>query len=190
LILRELKQQLRRQVRAHLATLPLETLAEKSAAAARLIMAWPGFIRAKTIMMYIPMQREVDTAAIARAAWDAGKTVLAPRTNVPARQMEAVAFTDHSELTAGAYNILEPVGEATDVSEIDLLILPGVAFDRAGNRLGQGGGFYDRFLAAPTLRADTVAIAFDEQIVESVPVEATDWPMKTIITDKEIIEIR
>ncbi len=188
--MREEKQQLRRQVRERIARLPLEALAAKSASAARLITAWPGFIRAKTVMLYIPMQREIDTAAIARAAWDAGKTVLAPRTDVPARRMEALAFTDHSQLTVGAYNILEPVGEATDVSEIDLLILPGVAFDRAGNRLGQGGGFYDRFLAADGLRATTVAIAFDEQIVEAVPVEETDWPMETIITDKEIIRIR
>jgi 5-formyltetrahydrofolate cyclo-ligase len=74
-----------------------------------------------------------------------------------------------------------------EIERIDLVIVPALAFDRAGNRLGRGGGFYDRFLARPGLGASKIGLAFDEQIVDTIPVGPNDIPVDIVVTDKEII---
>jgi len=104
-----------------------------------------------------------------------------------AADVEGVAA--HPDVRPGALSILEvPGAPAVPVSEIDVLLMPCQAVDRAGNRLGKGGGFFDRFLARPDLKAERIVIAFHEQIFDEVPVTETDLPVDRIVTDGEVLE--
>ncbi len=86
------------------------------------------------------------------------------------------------------HGLRQPAGvEPEPIELIDLLIVPALAFDRQCNRLGRGGGFYDRFLARPELKAITVGVAFAEQIVETLPIHPNDRPVDLVVTDKEIL---
>jgi 5-formyltetrahydrofolate cyclo-ligase len=180
------KHTLRKAMRARLATMDPETCTTKSALACQRVLDTPAFARANVVLIYLNMPNELSVHDLARAGWDAGKTVLAPRVDIPTRHMDAIELTSFDSLTPGAYDILEPDGEPFDVSRIDCIIVPGVAFDRDGNRLGQGAGFYDRFLSRTGGAATTIAVGFDEQIVDRVPTDDTDWPMDLVVTDKNV----
>ena len=181
------KHTLRATMRPKLAAMEPEALAGKSAAACERLIAQPEFAAASVVMAYVHMPAELAVTAVIEAAWAAGKTVLVPRVDLPTRHMDAIAITSFDALIPGAYDILEPAGEPFDVSRVDCIIVPGLAFDRMGHRLGQGAGFYDRFLSRPGMRAVLLAVGFDEQLVAHVPTEASDWPMDAIVTDTEII---
>ncbi len=187
----EQKQMLRKRVREMLAAMEAEVMAAKSRLAAEKLLKLPEFGSAHVVMIYLSTDREVDTVGIATAAWEAGKTVLVPKVNIADRHMIALECRSvHTGLVPGSYGILEPTdGEAHPIEQIDLIVVPGLAFDREGNRLGQGAGFYDRFLSSPGMRATTAAMAFDEQVLDSVPVSETDWPIDILVTDKEIVRL-
>ena len=111
-----------------------------------------------------------------------GITVCLPRCE--GKVMVAVDIGDDTEYHAGPFGILEPVGPAIDPTVIDAVIVPGLAFTAQGQRLGQGGGFYDQFL--PLLRNDcaTIGVCFDAQLLQSVPSEHHDQLMQLVITDE------
>ncbi|HUU32395.1 MAG TPA: 5-formyltetrahydrofolate cyclo-ligase [Phycisphaerae bacterium] len=98
------------------------------------------------------------------------------------------AAADHPAVRPGALGILEvPDAAPVPVAEIDVVLVPCQAVDRRGNRLGKGGGFYDRFLADPDLRAETIALAFHEQLLDEVPVAEGDRRVRRLVTDEEIL---
>ena len=102
--------------------------------------------------------------------------------------MEAVEFHDYRDLVPARFGLMElPNAPVVDPSEIDFVVSPGLAFDRAGRRLGQGAGYYDRYL--PRLRSEVpvVAICFSEQLVEEVPTDAHDLPVDAIVTPDEVL---
>ena len=123
---------------------------------------------------------EPDTASLIGALLAAGHTVHLPR--VEGKVMVAVRVWPGEELQAGAFGIPSPSGPAVDPSTIDLVFVPGLAFTSDGRRLGQGGGFYDRFL--PLLRPGclTIGVGFVEQLVEYLPVEPHDRVLDRILT--------
>ena len=87
--------------------------------------------------------------------------------------------------------IREPAGgEAWPIEQIDLVVVPALAYDRSGNRLGRGGGFYDRFLAQPALRAVRCGLAFSKQVVQELPVGPNDHPVDLLVTDAEVLRFR
>ena len=181
------KHALRATMRQRLAAMAAGDLTGKSAVACSRLIELPEFTDARVVMAYLHMPAELAVTAAIEAAWAEGKTVLVPRVDLPTRHMDAIAITSFDAMVPGAYDILEPLGEPFNVSRIDLIIVPGLAFDRSGNRLGQGAGFYDRFLSRRGMRAALVAVGFDEQVVARVPTAASDWPMDAIVTDKDII---
>jgi 5-formyltetrahydrofolate cyclo-ligase len=181
------KNALRITMRDSLKQLTAADRSVKSATVCERVATLPEFINANVVLLYLNMPGELSVHDVARAGWATGKTILAPRVDVPTRHMDAIELADFDATAPGAYNIPEPIGEPFDVSRIDLVIVPGVAFDRQGHRLGQGAGFYDRFLSRAGGTARTVAVGFAEQVVEVVPTDVTDWPMDVIVTDTDMI---
>ena len=117
-----------------------------------------------------------------------GKTALVPKVDEASHTMIAVAIDSlEAGLERSRYGILEPTAsEARPPGEIDLVIAPGLAFDRAGNRLGRGGGYYDRFLAQDELRAVVCGVAFNEQVISDLPTDERDRRVGMLVTDREV----
>lgn len=130
-------------------------------------------------MLYHSLKDEVDTHAFIRK-WSREKRILLPV--VTGDDLELRLYTGPEDLTIGAYGIEEPTGALfTDYSTIDLIVVPGVAFDRDGNRLGRGKGYYDRLL--PRIpSAYKIGICFPFQVVDEVPAEPFDIRMDEIIS--------
>lgn len=131
---------------------------------------------------------EWDTKAIIESAIKAGKTVCTPKCFPKMRLLKFYQFSTFDELEVVYYNLLEPKAEEANYiekNEIDLLIVPGVMFDKKGYRIGFGGGYYDRFLTDFT--NTTVSLSSIGQLVESLPIEKFDLPVQYVITDQGII---
>ena len=137
---------------------------------------------AQTIMAYYSLPDEVNTHALIDELVAEGKTVLLPKV-MGADTMELRRYTGRADLQEGAYHILEPVGEPfTDLSAIDLILVPGLAFDAAGHRLGRGRGYYDRFLHSKNRPyCVKIGVCFDFQKVDEVPVDAHDIAMDKVV---------
>lgn len=138
----------------------------------------PRFVAAHTIMLYHSLPDEVDTRRLIAGIKD--KTIVLPRVTGE-REMELRLYTGPDDLQQGAYGIMEPCGPLfTRYCDIQLAVIPGMAFDKNGNRLGRGKGYYDRFL--PQLnKVYKIGICFDFQLVETVMTEPTDIPMDEVI---------
>lgn len=138
---------------------------------------------AKTIYTYVAYNREVETKHIIAKAWADGKDVAVPR--VEGDVMNFYLIKSFDELKSGCMGILEPATNIPANDESALMIMPGVAFTKDGNRIGYGGGFYDKYLEAhPGLKK--LAVAFEFQFMEEVPTEPTDICPEMIITEKAI----
>ena len=183
------KRDLRAEIARRIAALGEEERATGSRAVARRLLALPEFRRALAVMLFAGMPDEVDTAPVIAAALEAGKRVGLPRCRPGTREIEVVEVRDpERDLAPGTYDIREPVGASLIAPEdLDLVVVPGRAFDRRGNRLGRGAGYYDRFLAGAASRAVRVALCFHCQLVEDVPAGDTDVPVDIVVTDRELV---
>ena len=142
------------------------------------------FRQASCIALYHAIPGEVQTAALIEK-WYREKKLLLPL--IKGNDLRLLLYAGKDSLKAGAFGILEPTEDCVAVpeSEIDLIIVPGVAFDRQHNRLGRGKGFYDRFLAAHP-GFTTVAAAFEFQLFDAVPFEETDILPQMLVTEQKI----
>jgi len=173
--------------------LPEEITAKSSLIAAALYNL--QFYRdAGAVMFFITFGTEVDTRPMVEETIKRGKLALAPKALPETRELIPSRVLDwDSDLVPGAYNIPEP-GEDTlrpvKPETIDLLIVPGVAFDLKGNRLGYGGGYYDRFFPLLNKQTPLVALVFDLQILPEIPVDEWDRRVDIIISEKRVIDCR
>jgi len=176
-------------MRAVLAACPVEQLAAASRAITTRISEWPSFERARAVMLFAALPGEIDLRHLAELALSLGKTVALPRADWTASRLEPAPIRSWDDLVPMGRRILEPAAStpALDVGDLDLVFTPGLAFDTGGRRLGRGGGFYDRFLADPRLRAVTCGVCLDAQIVPAVPADSWDVPMKAIVTESRLI---
>lgn len=160
----------------------------KSVLACNLIAGSPEFTAARVVMLYLSMQHEVDTAPLALRSWQAGKTVVVPKVSWDQRRMLPMEITSlHGHVTTAGMGVREPVGgKPVPVDLIDLVIVPGLGFTNSGYRIGRGMGFYDRFLAQSDFIGVSCGLAFEEQIVESLPVLDHDVPLAMLVTDRGI----
>jgi 5-formyltetrahydrofolate cyclo-ligase len=145
---------------------------------------------AQSILFFAPLLQELDVWPLVNEALAAGKVVALPRFVPETTSYIACRIRDpEQELKTGQFGIREPGDGCGQISlnELDLTLVPGVAFDPQGRRLGRGKGFYDRMLAA--MRGKTCGVAFDEQIVRSVPVEPLDVSVNCILTPTRWIEL-
>ncbi|MGM9840933.1 MAG: 5-formyltetrahydrofolate cyclo-ligase [Candidatus Limisoma sp.] len=145
------------------------------------LMGLPEFVSARTVLAYHALPDELSTAQMLAAAAD--KELYLPRVN--GDELEIVAYNPAS-LACGAYGIQEPVGDTTvEIESIDAVIVPAMAYDRSGNRLGRGRGYYDRLLTGSRCRK--IGFVYDCQIVDCVPTDRFDVAVDVIVTDKQII---
>lgn len=144
---------------------------------------------AHIIALTISRFPEVDTRDLIQMLWKQGKQVAIPKCEPATHEMTFYIFTSFDELEIVFKDLFEPIIERTTKiakEDIDLVITPGIAFDRKGYRLGFGGGYYDRFLV--DFNKPKISIAFEEQIVEKVPTDAYDLPICKIVTEEQIIK--
>jgi 5-formyltetrahydrofolate cyclo-ligase len=183
-----MKKVLRQELRTRLARLTPDLVQAHSVAACDLLRQQREYRDAQVLMLYLSTPTEVDTTPIAQAAWADMKSVLAPRVSWEQRRMLPIEIRSlTTDVQDGMLGIREPVdGMPVPVSDIDLIIVPGLAFDTAGNRLGRGRGFYDRFLAHRDFRGIACGLAFDEQLVPAVPVEDKDVAMHMLVTSTAV----
>jgi 5-formyltetrahydrofolate cyclo-ligase len=154
------------------------------------ILAMDVFRRSQTVMAYSSFGSEIDTLPLLLAVLEGGKTLLLPKVNRAAGGLEVYEVRNiESDLRAGVWGILEPVPEicaCRALSEHELILVPGVAFDRQGGRIGYGRGYYDKFLAscrAVNHFPHTIAAAFEVQVVDAVPIEPHDVRIDTLVTE-------
>jgi len=152
------------------------------------LMALPEFQQAKIVMLFLNFREEVETTALAEATIACKKKLVLPRC-APHGVLLPIEVRDlEQDLESGAYGIREPklaLG-VVDPSEIDLIIVPGSGFDLQGNRLGYGGGYYDRFFMLINPLTPKVALAFECQVIEQVPTDKHDAIMTMLITEEKV----
>jgi len=160
-------------------------LSDRSADALARLENIPLFQQARIIALYHAIPGEVETAGFIHK-WICGKQILLPL--VEGDNLRLLPYTAGQDLNKGAFGILEPCPTGSDCiqnEEIDLIIVPGIAFDRQGNRLGRGKGYYDRLLS--TLSAPRIGLCFSFQLLDHIPVKPFDIQMNAIVTDKETL---
>lgn len=151
------------------------------------LMALEVFSKAASIALYSPIRNEIDTRRIFDTARRAGKRVLYPRVCNEEMLFHEVSHADCLE--QGAFGILEPcnTSEGLPPDAAELIVVPGVAFDLAGHRVGFGKGYYDRFLATARGPATLVGLCHDFQLLDQVPSEGHDIRMQYIVTEQRVV---
>jgi|Deesub1362B_J571_1020462.scaffolds.fasta_scaffold00087_66 5-formyltetrahydrofolate cyclo-ligase len=147
---------------------------------------------AKTVLLFASFDSEVDTSGIIDDALQRGKRVVLPKVDTEEKRLALYSIKTRTELKPGFKGIPEPDSlpeREVSLEEIDFILVPGVAFDENGGRLGYGGGYYDKLLGGLNRKPHLVAVAFEEQILEKVPVSNHDIRIPKIVTDQRIIEI-
>jgi 5-formyltetrahydrofolate cyclo-ligase len=149
------------------------------------VITLPAYIQAKKIFIFVSFGSEVDTHLVISHAFSQEKEVYVPRVISKQEGMEICKITKMEDLQKGYFGVLEPKCHCTvgRINEIDLIFMPGVAFDRQNGRLGYGGGFYDRFLQQSTKGIPKVALAYSIQVIESVPMGEFDKRVDQLITN-------
>lgn len=175
------KAEIRKQIRELKRAVPLEEKLRRSEGIMHQVEALPNFQQARTVLLYWSMADEVQTHDFVNK-WYKDKVLLLPC--VDGDDLVLRRYTGPECMVAGEqFGIGEPTGPAfTNLDAVELIIVPGVAFDRTGNRMGRGRGFYDRLLKS-TPKALKVGVAFDFQMIEEVPVEEFDVKMDAVITE-------
>lgn len=146
----------------------------------------PEFKKANVVMFYVSTEFEVDTRDMIDDALATGKVTAVPYVIAEEKRMTPSLIKDKKVLVKGPYGIYQPREDSyipVTSSEIDLVVVPGVAFTRDGARLGRGGGFYDRFLKDLPENTQTIGIAFGLQVVSGLPQSERDIPVKKLITE-------
>ncbi|MCK5022583.1 MAG: 5-formyltetrahydrofolate cyclo-ligase [Candidatus Aenigmarchaeota archaeon] len=141
------------------------------------------------ILFYVSIRGEVRTESLISEALENGKRVLVPFVNLANKTMLISEISDLDDLEPGSFGIPEPKNpKEFPLDEIDLVVVPGVAFDKTGNRVGFGTGFYDKFVKTLNKRIPLIALAYDFQIVKEIQPEEHDVKVHKIVTENEIIE--
>ena len=176
------KRDMRRNIRMLKKQYTEVQLREKSRLVINRLMENESVRKAKTICLYYSLPDEVYTHDLVENLMKAGKEVLLPRV-IGEEEMEIRKYTGMQDMTVSAYHIFEPSGELfTAYHDIDVVVVPGMGFDKEGNRLGRGRGYYDRFLCQiPEIYK--IGICFDFQIMDKIPTESTDIPVNTVISN-------
>ena len=184
------KAEARKEIRRRIEAMSAAERAAASEAARQRVAELPELMSATVVMAFVPMPDELDTRPMIEAMIAAGKRVVVPHTLASECRMIPVRIAGFRDLRKGAYGIAEPDSDETcPPEEIDLIIVPARAFDRRGNRLGRGAGFYDRFMTREGFRAVRCGIAFACQVLPSVPHEAHDLPVQILVTEDETLRV-
>ncbi len=179
-----MKKQLRKTILQQRRGMDAESVLARSSAIFSAISALDAVIHASIIHIYYPINNEVDTRKFIQQLWQRNITVIMPRTDFTHHRIINFRVDSFDQLEPTTFSMMEPKLSCKEISrEPDVVIVPGVAFDRAGNRMGYGGGFYDRFLA--NTAAIKIAPAYTFQLKDAIPAEAHDVTMDYVICPDE-----
>jgi 5-formyltetrahydrofolate cyclo-ligase len=182
------KQQLREKMKARREVLTEKEYLELSSRVCDRLESLPFFIEAKTIAAYYPVHNEVDILLLLKKSIKNRKRILLPRISIQSKvSLDFVEVTD-LELKIGPYGIPQPSSAAVNIplSEIDILLIPGLVFDHQHRRVGYGKGYYDRLLKKLSAKTKTIGVSFSFQIVESLPQNSFDRPVEIVVTEKQV----
>lgn len=173
------KASLRREIREKKRAMTPAQVEEKSRILTAMFLETEQYRNATTLYAYLPYNQEVRTEGIMTRALADGKRVAVPK--IYGKEMRFLYLEDISQVSPGYAGIPEPIGDGPVAEDPGaLVLLPGLAFDKAGRRIGYGGGFYDKFLAAEPGHP-TMALCYDFQMVERLETEAFDIPVDTVL---------
>lgn len=183
------KRALRSGSRSRRDPLPPQERAEKSAKITDRLLGLPEVRAARTVMLFWSFGSEVETGEMIEGLAAMGKELALPR--VEGTDIIATHYRPGDPVREAWFGAREPLDtRLLSPMEIDVVVTPGLAFDRAGHRLGYGGGFYDRFLRRVRPDAFKVAVAFDLQLLDKVPSRSDEVPVDAIVTESETIRCR
>lgn len=185
------KTSMRAEVRARLKNLGPARRLEDSLRITGHILEFPAWQRAQTCCLFASLPSEPETRTLMTHAWNSGKRVALPRIQHPEEGLSLHWTDSFHDLKRGPRGFEEPGAdtETARLADLDLILVPGIAFDRQGGRLGRGGGYYDRLLPRPECRAVVLGIFFSVQEVPRVPRETWDHPLQWIVTEAECFRV-
>ena len=187
--LKQAKRALRREVLAERDALASDDRTARSEAIAERFLELTEVADAETALAFWSFGSEVETAPLIARLRSRGTTVALPR--IEGNDVVPVVATPGARMSATSFGAMEPAeGRVLDVAELDLVVVPGVAFDRSCGRVGYGGGYYDRLLGERRAGAAAIAIAFGLQVVDRVPSGAIDRRLDGVVTETEVIRCR
>jgi 5-formyltetrahydrofolate cyclo-ligase len=189
------KDTIRRRMRAALRRMPPEDRRVHSEAIQNHVLALPAWQQAQTIMLYMSMPYEVATDKLIRHLREAGRSFVVPKCQdghiLPCRIRDP-----ETDLVPNSWGLREPKPEALTgaaPARPDFILVPGIAFDRQGNRIGHGGGYYDRFLSRwpeDTPHPYILPVAFSRQVIEQCPREPFDYKFSRLLTEKSLLSTK
>jgi len=183
----ERKRAIRKEGRARIRAFSEEALQKMSSAAGQILSERPEWKNARRVLGYLALKDELEFSSVLKAALVDGKTIALPRF-IPEQNTYCAAILPQAQsfasLSFGRFGILEPPLNAPVIplNQLDFVLVPGVAFDPSGRRLGRGKGFYDRLLAETNNACIKCGVALEEQIVAAIPAESHDIAMNFILT--------
>lgn len=189
-----IKAELRKQMLELRNALPILDQSEKSNAIVKQLLQLPLLHKAKTIFSYFPFRSEVSLLQLHQILQATGDVqnhhrIALPRILSEPGKMEAAEYSIHQELEESKWGILQPGQDSVEIppQELDVILVPGVAFDRKGNRMGYGGGYYDRYLLQVRKDAVKIGICFRLQLTEHIETADHDLPMDFVVTEDEVV---
>jgi len=186
-VVRERKKTIRKEILTLLRNQKEDDWLRKSERIKTVFFQDPDVQNSKTVLFYASFQGEVDTFGLMRDAIKTGKQIALPVVDVQNKEIIPKRVTSlEDDLTYGPYHIQQPHEKNTReiaLPEIDVVVVPGVAFDRRGFRLGRGAGYYDRFLKNFPQGIPLIGLAFDFQILDSLPLEPHDLSVTRVVTN-------
>ena len=181
-----MKNQIREQNKIKRRAMDKSEVCEKSKAAAKAFLQSELYKNAQQIMVYLPLGNETDPSDIIAAAFCDGKRLVLPVTNPQTNEITPCVYEKDTVLVKGAFSVTEPNETIpADMSKTDVVLVPGIAFDKFGNRVGFGKGCYDRLLKNTT--AVKVGLCYDYQICPQIPADEHDVKMDYLITERGVI---
>jgi 5-formyltetrahydrofolate cyclo-ligase len=185
------KNQLRVEIAKKISELPAKESAEKTRAIEKRLFDFANFLESKIILMYIHSDSEVQTGNILKRAYDYNKIVVLPAFDTENFEMTLMKVDAlEKDLHQGPRGILEPDKtrcKVVPIEKIDIAIIPAVALDEKGGRIGSGEGYYDRLIPRLAITTRKVALALENQIIPQVPIESHDKHVDIIITEDRVI---
>lgn len=184
----ETKKVLREKMKAKMKSQKVSERRQRSKAISEKLFNSEDFLKSRCVMLYVSKGTgEVETGSIIKKALAMGKKVVLPVTLVRDRDIRPVYLGDIKRLEKGPYGIYEPAGplnkKTAALKDIDLVVVPGIAFDRNNNRVGRGKGYYDNFLRRFSKNRPNIGLGFKFQLLDKVPATKRDIPLASVITD-------
>ncbi len=192
--MKNIKKEIRQKMIQKRKSLSTNDLKDKSLQILKQLQGVESYKNATRLMTYVPFQEEIHTTLIIEDFLSRNREVYIPVTQPKEKKIIVSRLLDlEKDLETGHFGVLEPKAFAlrpTDPKEIDLIIVPGLAFTKSGYRIGYGGGYYDRFLPTLAHKPATIALALDFQVMDTLPLNDFDVPVDMIITESQVIDCK